>query len=165
MKRVLLVFLFVTSIISCQEKKYYQDIQKVVEETQKIVSIKKGEQIDTAAFRKLFLPTANFTVVGEENGKKIHETMSLNEFLETLTDDYYSKGFFESGTGEIIENYKGIANVMQSFYGKDSDGVKAYGVNSYQLIYSDKRWWIANMVWTMSNNNGKDIPKKYVKNN
>lgn len=165
MNKPLFFILFLSCSIYCQQKEIYQNIEKIVTETQKLVSVKKGEQIDTAAFRKLFLPTANFTVVGEENGEKLHETMSLSEFLKTLTDDYYSKGFFESGTGKVVENYKGIAHVMQSFYGKDSDGVKAYGVNSYQLIYSEKRWWIANMVWTMSNNKGKDIPEKYMKNN
>jgi len=164
MKTVIFIFLLFTSFVHCQNNAIYQSIDKITEETQKLVSIKKGEKIDTLAFRKLFLPTANFTVVGEEEGKKIHETMSLNEFIETLTDEYYSKGYFETNKGRVIEQFNGIAHVIQSFYGEDSDGIKSYGVGSYQLIYSENRWWIANMIWTSSLNDGKDIPKKYFKN-
>ena len=162
------LFVFIVLLISLnctsQEKEMYQSIEKITNETLHLVSVKKGEQIDTAAFRKLFLPTAHFTVVGEDNGQQIHETMSLNEFIETLTDEYYSKGYFETKKGEIIEEYNGIAQVIQSFYGEDSDGIRDYGVNSYQLVYSNKRWWIANMIWTSSKNKGKDIPKRYFKN-
>ena len=90
--------------------------------------------------------------------------MDLDSFLASLTDDYYSNGYFETGTGKIVEEYNGIAQVIQSFYGKDSEGEEGHGVNSYQLIYSNNRWWVVNMVWTMSEQKGKDIPKKYLKN-
>ncbi len=161
----LLYFFLLTFSISCQNNRdVYQSVKKITNETQRLVSVKEGEKIDTASFRKLFLPTANFTVVGVENGKQIHETMTLNEFIETLTDEYYSKGYFETNKGQIIEEYNGIAHVIQSFYGEDSDGVRDYGVGSYQLVYSNNRWWIANMIWTSSRNKGKDIPKKYFKN-
>ena len=89
--------------------------------------------------------------------------MNLNTFVESLTDDYYSKGYYETGQGHIIEEYNGIAQVIQSFYGEDSEGVKGWGLNSYQLIYSKGRWWIANMIWTMSPNGKEGIPKKYLK--
>lgn len=165
MKRLSLYFLlFISLTISCQKNNVYQSVKEITNETQRLVSIKKGQKIDTAAFRKLFLPTAHFTVVGEEDGNKLHETITLNEFVETLTDEYYAKGYFETSKGQIIEEYNGIAQVMQSFYGEDSDGIKAYGVGSYQLIYSENRWWIANMIWTSSRNEGEDIPKKYFKN-
>ena len=158
------ILLFITLTTNCQKNKVYQNVKEITNETQRLVSIKQGENIDTASFRKLFLPTAHFTVVGEENGNRIHETMNLNAFIETLTDEYYTKGYFETNKGQVIEEYNGIAQVIQSFYGEDSDGIKAYGVGSYQLVYSNKRWWIANMIWTSSLNEGKDIPKKYFKN-
>tara|TARA_R110002126_G_scaffold97803_1_gene227589 strand:+ start:54400 stop:54897 length:498 start_codon:yes stop_codon:yes gene_type:complete len=165
MKQLAALFvLFITFVLGAQNKSVYQSVKEITNETQRLVSVKKGEQIDTASFRKLFLPTAHFTVVGAEDGEQIYETMTLNEFIESLTDEYYSKGYFETNKGQIIEEYNGIAQVIESFYGEDSDGVKGFGVNSYQLIYSNKRWWIANMIWTMSNHKGEDIPKKYYKN-
>jgi len=145
-----------------QMQNKFQDINDIVQETLRAVSIKKGQQIDTAYYRTLFLPTATFTVVGKENNEYAHETMSLDDFLATLTDEYYSKGYFEQSTGQIIEEFNGMAQVIQSFEGLDSDNMVGKGVNSYQLIYSDGRWWIANMVWAMSYDNGQDIPAKYL---
>lgn len=160
---ILFVLLFCAQLSLAQNKNVYQNVRDIVKETQKVVSVKKGEKIDTAYFKTLFLPTAHFTVVGKENGKMIHETMDLKTFLSSLTDEYYSNGYYEAGAGQIIEEYNGIAQVIQSFYGEDSEGVKGWGVNSYQLIYSKGRWWIANMVWTMSSNGKDGIPKKYLR--
>ena len=165
MKKIML--LSVVAICACNtqshDNKIYQEIQNIVNETQKIISIEKGQKIDTARFRTLFLPSAHFTVVGEEDGKSVHETMNLGEFLVLLTDEYYSNGYYETSKGHVIEQYNGIAHIMQSFYGEDSEGVKGWGVNSYQLIYSNNSWRIANMVWTMSANGKKGIPEKYLK--
>ncbi len=65
-----------------------------------------------------------------------------------MKDSYYDKGFEEFELGKVINEYNGIANVFQSFYGKDSEGAEEKGINSYQLVYFKNRWWIANMVWT-----------------
>tara|TARA_R110002073_G_scaffold313380_3_gene485325 strand:- start:32560 stop:33057 length:498 start_codon:yes stop_codon:yes gene_type:complete len=165
MKRIVLFLIVICATqAQAQDKKIFQNIESIVNETQKIITVEKGSKIDTAYFKTLFLPTAHFTVVGKENGQSLHETMDLKTFLETLTDEYYSNGYYETGKGHIIEQYNGIAQVIQSFYGEDSEGEKAWGVNSYQLVYTDNRWWIANMVWAISDNDGKDIPKKYLKN-
>ena len=112
--------------------------------------------------RTYFLPTAHFTFVGEEDGKKLYETVGLNNFLASLTDEYYSNGYSETGKGYIIEEFNGVAHVMESFYGKDSESEEGCGVNSYQLVYSKGRWWVANMVWTMSEKGKEGIPKKYL---
>ncbi|MDT7832336.1 hypothetical protein RQM59_08090 [Flavobacteriaceae bacterium S356] len=161
---ILFLLLFCAHLSFAQKKNVFQDVLSIVKETQKVISVKKGEKIDTTYFKTLFLPTARFTVVGEENGKRLHETMNLEAFTATLTDEYYSKGYFEIGKGQIIEEYNGIAQVIQSFYGKDSEGIEGWGLGSYQLIYSEGRWWIANMIWTMSSSGKEGIPKKYLKN-
>ncbi len=157
------LLLFTYFFAAAQDNKIFQNAGEMVKETQRIISIEPGQKIDTAYFRTLFLPTVNFTVVGKENGTFMHETMHLNDFVETLTDDYYSLGYHEEPTGEIIEEYNGIAQIIQSFGGLDSDNVAGKGVGSYQLVYSEGRWWIANMVWTMSTNDGKDIPRRYLR--
>lgn len=165
MKRYgLISLLFISILVNAQENPVFQNANELVRETQRVISIDSGQKIDTTYFRTLFLPSARFTVVGKENGNYSHETMDLQEFLETLTDEYYSNGYLEMGTGEIIEEYNGIAQIFQSFKGVDSEHEIGHGVGSYQLIYSDGRWWIVNVIWTMSSNFGKDIPKKYLQN-
>ena len=150
---------------SAQQGEVFQNVSELVNETQRVISIESGQVIDTAYFRTLFLPTAHFSMVGKEDGAYSQETMGLDEFLETLTDEYYSLGYHEESTGAIVDEYNGMAQVIQSFEGKDSDNETGKGVNSYQLVYSEGRWWIANMVWAISSDDGKDIPKKYLNGN
>lgn len=159
-----LLILFGTISIIAQKKNVFQDYKLLANETTKVVSVKPGEPIDTAYLRTLFVPDARFTIVGEENGKKAHETMDLNEFIKSLTDEYYLKGYQETPQGMVTEEFNGIAHVLHSFYGEDSDGVTGWGVGSFQLIYSGDRWWISNMIWTMSPKGRAGIPKKLIKN-
>ena len=161
----LLVLVHLGTLSNAQDKTVFQNANKLVKETQRVISIAPGQVIDTAYFRTLFLPTAHFSVVGKEDGEYSQETMGLDEFLETLTDEYYSLGYHEESTGEIVEEYNGMAQVIQSFEGLDSDNETGKGVGSYQLVYSEGRWWIANMVWAISLDDGKDIPKKYLRKN
>ena len=74
------------------------------------------------------------------------------------------KGYLEHETGKTINEFNGIANVFQSFYGKDSENEEARGINSYQLVYFGKRWWIVNLLWTLETDKIK-IPKKYLRTN
>ncbi|SDQ74816.1 hypothetical protein [Flagellimonas zhangzhouensis] len=157
--------LLICGVLSAQNKDVFQSVNELVKETQRVISIEKGQVIDTAYFRTLFLPTAHFSMVGQEDGEFMQETMGLDEFLATLTDEYYSNGYHEAGMGAIVEEYNGMAQVIQSFEGMDSENETGKGVNSFQFVYSEGRWWIANMVWAMSYDNGKDIPRKYLKKN
>ncbi len=91
------------------------------------------------------------------------ETVTLDEFIEYLKEPYYEEGFTEYGTGKLIQEYNGIAQVFQSFYAKDSDGEEGRGIMSYQLIYHSERWWITSVLWT-SNDNGVPVPEEYIKN-
>lgn len=161
---VIIVVLFNCVLGKAQDNPVFQDVNSLVRETQRVITVEPRQKIDTAYFRTLFLPSAHFSVVGQENGEYMQETMGLDEFIMTLTDEYYTNGYHEVGTGEIIEEYNGMAQVIQSFEGQDSEGESGKGVGSYQLVYSEGRWWIANMVWAISVDDGKDIPAKYLKN-
>ncbi|MEQ5792374.1 hypothetical protein J4E06_15005 [Muricauda sp. NFXS6] len=162
---ILLLALTAVTAGKAQKQEVFQNANELVKETQRVISIEAGQVIDTAYFRTLFLSTAHFSVVGKKDGEYTQETMGLDEFLEMLTDDYYSLGYHEESTGEIVDEYNGMAQVIQSFEGVDSENETGKGVGSYQLVYSEGRWWIANMVWAMSSDDGKDIPKKYLKSN
>ncbi len=165
MKNLFLLFALLAFTLGIAQKKNpFKDYTLLAQETHKTVTVKPGQKIDTAYFRTLFLPDARFTVVGEENGKKSHETMGLDEFIATLSDDYYTKGFSEVSKGMICDEFNGIAQVRQAFFAEDSDGMNGWGVGLYHLIYSDGRWWISNMIWTMSPNGKAGIPKKLLEN-
>lgn len=166
-----LLFLFNSVIIVKAQEIMLSDtnavksIDGIVKEVLRLQSGENGKTRNWKALRNLFLPTATFTILN--NSDAIHqpvETVSLDDFIKLLHDDYYEKGYLEHETGKTINKFNGIANVFQSFYGKDSENEEARGINSYQLVYFGKRWWIVNLLWTLETDKIK-IPKKYLRTN
>jgi len=140
-----------------------KSIDGIVKESLRLISGQKGKLKNWDALRNLFLPTASFTVLNNNDSIPLPvETVSLNDFIELLHDNYYEAGYLEYETGKAIEEFNGIANVFQSFYGRDSENKEARGINSYQLVFFSKRWWIANILWTLESEQMK-IPKKYLR--
>ena len=110
-----------------------KSIEGIVKKVLQLVSVKKGQQRDWDALTNLFLPTATFTVLNNmDTTNRPVETIGLTEFIVLLHDEYYEQGYLEYEIGKVINEYNGIANVFQSFYGKDSEGVEERGINSFQ---------------------------------
>ncbi len=160
MKNLLCTILFLTISVSslAQEKAEARlaSIDGIIDELLDQITIEKGEKMDTTAIRNLFHPSAILTVADSTNA----ETVSLNDFLTLLKDPYYEEGYLEKEIYKVVDEYNGIAQVFQSFYGKDSEGVEERGINSYQLTYYDGRWWIVSMLWTIESKS-VEIPAKY----
>ncbi len=129
----------------------------------RIISGEQGKVRDWEAFRNLFLPTANFTVLYHATDpiSLPYETVSLDDFINMMDDPYYDEGFLEYELGKVVDEYNGIAHVFQSFNAKDSDDLEEKGITSYQLLYTKNRWWIVNVIWT-GNSNGVEIPNRYL---
>lgn len=160
MKYFLSIILFLTTSISslAQEKTDapVKSINGIIYELLDQITIEKGEKMDTTAVRNLFHPSAIFTIADSTNA----ETVSLDDFLNLLKDPYYEQGYLEKEIHKVVDEYNGIAQVFQSFYGKDSEGVEARGINSYQLTYYGGRWWIVSLLWTIESKS-VGIPAKY----
>lgn len=140
-----------------------QTIDGIVNEVLRLSAREKGKTPNWDAFRQLFLPTATFTVLNHDTTFPTpSETVTLEEFIELMQDSYYEEGYIEYELGKVVNEYNGIANVFQSVYQKDSQNLESKSINSYQLIYFDDRWWVANLIWT-TDLNGVKVPKKYQK--
>lgn len=139
-----------------------QSIDGIVKEVLKIVSGEKGQARDWETFRSLFLPTAHLTVKSHDPSQKQSiQTVSLEEFIQMVTEGSHESSFQEYELGKTVDEYNGIAQVFQAYYSKDGEQQER-GINSYQLVYSENRWWIANIIWT-GDSNGVKIPKKYLR--
>jgi len=88
--------------------------------------------------------------------------MNIEEFIRYAGPNYPKEGFEEIVIGLEVNEFNGIATVFQSFYCKTPSGsYEARGINSYQLVYLNDRWWIAS---TMFVNESEDVklPNKYL---
>ncbi|SHN07398.1 hypothetical protein SAMN04488057_10664 [Cyclobacterium lianum] len=146
-----------TTIAQGIEGNKVSSIEGIVGELLDQITIEKGEKMDTSAVRNLFHPSAILTVADSSNA----ETVSINDFLILLKDPYYEEGYLEKEINKVVDEYNGIAQVFQSFYGRDSEGLEERGINSYQLAYFQNRWWIVSLLWTIESESLK-IPSKYM---
>lgn len=140
-----------------------KSIDGIVKEVLRIISGESGKTRNWEGFRHLFLPTAKFTVHSHDNtNKQPVESVTLDEFIAVLQEPYYEQGFLEYEIAKTVDEYNGIAQVLQTYYSKDSEGHEEKGITCYQLVNYNDRWWIVSILWT-GDSNGVPIPKKYLK--
>lgn len=166
MKTFFLFFFFLISAslqaqnITGHDSAAVKTIDGTINEVLKIVSGEKGATRNWEAFRFLFTPNAQITVLRhEKNNKNVPVTYSLEEFVRLGMRFYENDGFIEYELTKTIDEYNGIAHAFQSYYAKELD-VEEQGINSYQLVHDGKRWWIVSLLWT-NNRNGVPLPEEY----
>jgi len=164
MRALLLVLLLLSSLsLSAQkaDSRAVTSIDGIVNEVLNIISGEQGKQRDWEQFRNLFLPTAQFAVLyHKDNGSKLINTLTLEEFVRMAGQAYQNDGFLEYEISQHVDEYNGIAQVFQSYYAKELE-IEEKGINSFQLVHDGKRWWIFNVLWT-NDRNGVKVPDKYL---
>ena len=128
-----------------------------------ILSGPQGETRDWELYKNLFTEGATMHIVNinAPSGKQMR-TITIDEFIKNYSVGYSRDGFFEESTGLVINEFNGVANAFQSFYCKNLIGTyENRGINTYQLIFADDRWWITNIAFA-NETEGSKVPKKYL---
>ncbi len=128
-----------------------------------LISGERGAARDWTTFKNLFLPSAQLmaTNITREGNYEV-SAMSIDEFVTNIGPVYARDGFEEYSIGLTVNEFNGIANVFQSFYCKNLVGTyEKRGINSYQLVYKDNRWWVANLLFT-NETAQSPLPEKYL---
>jgi len=140
-----------------------KSIEGITDKMLELISGEVGEARDWDSFRTLFTPTAQMVFLnpGAPKGKQIR-SIGISEFIRNVGPLYARDGFEEYKIGLTINEFNGIANVFQSFYCKNLKGTyEEKGINSYQLVFADDRWWIANTTFT-NETFAEKIPEEYL---
>lgn len=147
-----ILLLFLPLFMQAQKEYPYSSPEELSQELLALISLEPGEKMDTAQIRLLFHPQALISVLNPSDGRI--ESVGLNEFLEFLTDESYSAGFEEWELQKEERQFQGIAVQWQAFKGRAADGVESQGINSYQFVHYQGRWWIHSLLWTFDNGGG-----------
>ncbi|MFT4533800.1 MAG: hypothetical protein ACJA1A_000375 [Saprospiraceae bacterium] len=167
MKISITVFILCFGIVS-QAQETSKDIRSIEGITNLLLDIlsgPQGEKRDWELYKSLFTEGATMHIVNSNApiGKQM-STIPVDEFVEKYSAAYSRDGFFEESTGLIINEFNGVANAFQSFYCKNLIGTyENRGINTYQLIFADDRWWITNIAFSNETEDLK-VPKKYLQN-
>lgn len=140
-----------------------KSIEGITNKMIELISGEIGEKRNWDEYRNLFLPTAQKISIGPgRGGTQRARVMNLEEFVRNVDPLYARDGFEEYAIGLTVNEFNGIANVFQSYYCKNLLGTyEKRGVNSYQLVYLNDRWWIANTLFTPESDEAT-IPDKFL---
>ncbi|MCF8332042.1 MAG: hypothetical protein K9H84_06285 [Bacteroidales bacterium] len=162
---ILYLFIFNLSEMPAQSIKHpdtnaVKTIDGIINETLAFISGESKSSYNWGSFRLLFAADAQFMYLShDKDGQKTLHTMNLEEFARLGMQAYQQSDFSEYELKKTIDEYNGIAHVFQSYEASGDFGSER-GMNSYQLIFDGKRWWITSILWT-DNKNGIPIPENY----
>ena len=126
-----------------------KSIDSILAAVYNVISGPAGER-DWNRFRSLFLPGATLTSAGKDREGNIHVRPLTVEGYVTGAGGYSAQhGFFESPIVSRLQKFGNVAQVFCSYEsrGAAGDAPFARGINSFQLAYDGKRWWIVSILW------------------
>jgi hypothetical protein len=128
-----------------------------------IVSGPKGQPRDWARDRTLYIQDVRFVPVDVAKDGKITPRISTHQQFAEASASLEKEGFFENEIYRQTERFGPIAHVWSTYESRrTSDGpIIGRGINSIELFWDGKRWWIANAIWT-SETPENPIPAKYL---
>lgn len=138
-------------------------IKGITDKMLELISGDINEERHWEEYRNLFLPTAHKTSLrpSAKPGRQLR-TQNVEEFIRNVGPLFKKDGFKEVSIGLTINEYNGIATAFQSFHAKNLLGTYSKkGINCYQLVYADNRWWIVSTVF-VNENPDNPIPEKYL---
>lgn len=121
----------------------------VVQASYVAISGPPGQVLNLDRFRTLFLPQAQLVSVSVKAGQVVSHAMTLQEFTDMLAARIGKDGHIEHEIAQRVDVYGNIANVWSSYESRKTpdDPQVVRGINSIQLMYDGKRWWISGAQW------------------
>ncbi|MFM1932329.1 MAG: hypothetical protein RL226_1632 [Bacteroidota bacterium] len=150
---IVLIFLSFTAIAG-----WTQDTSSPESTAREVLRLISSGQEDWEQFRSLFVASATFSVVSDQNGLRT-TTFALEDFVRIFLNAE-ERSFTEKELRVESHQFHGIAQVWQTFE-VSMNGNKHRGINALQMVYHNDRWWITNVIWT-NETSDISIPDRYL---
>ncbi len=112
-----------------------------------------GENFEWDRFRSLFIENATMIPSTEQSGGRFRVITpeGFVRWINAVTpiggpDD---RGFTEEEIHNVVHRYGNIAQVFSTYqkHFSDDEQILGRGINSFQLVHNDGRWWIVSIIW------------------
>jgi hypothetical protein len=104
---------------------------------------------DWDRFRSLFVPEARLTSTVKNPDRSAIRLMSVEDFVKGGGSYFDTHPFFEAAIVNKVQRFGNIAQVFSSYESRNAKEEKPFvrGVNSMQMFYDGKRWWMLSILW------------------
>jgi hypothetical protein len=130
-----------------------------------VISGPAGQKRNWDRMRTLFVPDARMIPTGKKpTGESTKRTLTVEEYITNSGPFLEKDGFFEMEIGRKTEQFGNIAHVFSTYESKRTladEKPFMRGINSFQLWYDGKRWWVITIRW-QSESKDTQIPEKYI---
>jgi hypothetical protein len=128
-----------------------------------VVSGPKGQPRDWARDRTLYIKDVRFVPIDVDEAGKITPRIVDHQAFAESSASLEKEGFFEHEIHRVSQRFGPIAHVWSTYEARRTpDGpVITRGINSIELFWDGKRWWIANAIWT-DETKTQPIPAEYL---
>ena len=141
--------------------------EAIIKAVYEVISGPAGEKRNWDRMRTLFVPDARMIATGKKpGGEAVRRPHTVEEYIASSAPFLEKNGFFEKEIGRKTERYGSIAHVFSSYESKKTEADEkplARGINSFQLWFDGKRWWVINLIWE-GETKENPIPSKYIGN-
>ncbi len=138
-----------------------ESIDAIMAAVYDVISGPAGEARDWDRFRSLFIDGARLIPVSPDGAT----VLSTEDFIERVKDNFVDDGFVEIEIGRKAERYGDIVHLFSAYEGRrKADDAEPFlrGINSFQLLHHDNRWWVVTIYWQPENED-RPIPEEYLK--
>jgi hypothetical protein len=125
-------------------------IDSIMKAFYEVVSGAAGEPRQWSRDRSLYIPGVRFVSMNvSDKGEPVARVMDHQQFVDASDSMVVSKGFYEWEIHRETKRFGNTAHVFSTYESRiTKDGpVIARGVNSVELFWDGKRWWIAGAIW------------------
>ena len=131
-----------------------------------VISGDAGKPRDWDRFRSLFYLGARLIPTNKnvDTGAIGAKTLSPEDYITRVEPFFAKEGFYESELSRQVDQYGHIAHVFSTYESKHGKGDAkpfARGINSFQLLFDGKRWWVMTIYWQAETPDNQ-IPMKYL---
>lgn len=126
------------------------------------ISGPRGER-DWNRIRSFYLDGARLIPTGmRANGEHGLRIMNIEQWIEGARDLFMREDFFEVEVAQKVDRFGQIAQIFSTYECRRQADGPAYmtGINSFQLLRKDDRWWVVNCFWDNASE-GNPIPEQY----
>jgi hypothetical protein len=138
-----------------------------------VISGPAGKARDWDRFRSLFLPDGRLGVIRpgapatHDQPERKDDAVFLSPDMYVERNDSYFKthAFFEHSIANRVEEFDNLVEVWSTYESRHAENDAqpfARGVNSFQIVHAQGRFWVANILWD-AERPGLLLPEKYLK--
>lgn len=158
-----------TSMAQAKEAKPadVDSIDSIMKAVYDVISGDAGVERDWDRFRSLFHKDARLIPTGmnPQTGVTGATVFTPDGYIERASPVFAKQGFHEREISRKVDRYGNIVQVFSTYAAFRSKADKEpfmRGINSFQLLFDGKRWWVMTIFWEAETPENP-IPKEYLK--